>query len=152
MNEEWRDVVGYEGLYQVSSIGRVKSLFRYRDCGPKGLQPMPERMLKQSRDKGQSKYLHVSLSKGGNVKTWSVHTLVAFAFIPNPNGLPMVNHKDTNKVNNCADNLEWTTRIGNAQHAVANGRYKTGANHWMRSTPLGRGERGRFLKGIEADE
>ena len=99
-NEEWRDIEGYNGKYQVSSLGRVKSL---KDN--KG----------NSRDKILSQcecsngYLFVVLCKEGKVKTFIVHRLVANAFIPNPNGYRCVNHKDECKTNNCVDNLEWCT-------------------------------------------
>lgn len=94
--EEWRDIKGYEGLYQVSSWGRVKSL-NYNHTGK-------ERILLQWYNKG---YNRIGLVKNGILKMYSVHRLVAEAFIPNPNNLPFVNHKDENKQNNIVSNLEW---------------------------------------------
>ena len=93
--EYWKPVVGYEGLYEVSNWGRVKSLKFGK-----------ERILKQSIRHG---YYIVSLWKNGKGKTYSVHRLVAEAFIDNPDNLPCVNHKDENKQNNVVSNLEWCT-------------------------------------------
>lgn len=89
----WRDVVGYEGLYMVSSDGRVKSLFRYK------------KELKLSLT--NSGYYQIELFKNKTSKRYSVHRLVAQAFLPNPNNLPCVNHKDEIKTNNKVENLEW---------------------------------------------
>ena len=99
MNEEWRDIEGYEGLYQVSNLGRVKS-FNYR--GHKGCIGI----LKGTPDKDG--YLRVVLFKNGR-KDYRVHQLVAKMFIPNPENLQVINHKDENKQNNTAENLEWCT-------------------------------------------
>ena len=91
--EIWKDCKGYEGSYQVSNLGRIWSI--------KG-----QRYLKGCEDKDG--YLRVNLTaKNGKVKTERIHRLVAIAFIPNPLGLPVVNHKDENKQNNAVDNLEW---------------------------------------------
>lgn len=98
MEEIWKDIEGYEGLYQVSSMGRVRSLGH--DVWHKG------RVLKPCLD-GQKHYLMVSLYKDKKHRTMQVHRLVAEAFIPNPLNLPQVNHKDEVKTNNCVDNLEW---------------------------------------------
>lgn len=101
--EEWRDIPGYERLYQVSNKGRVKRLERI------SLQKhlLPERILKESLN--QIKWRRVALSKDGKRKNWSVHRLVALAFIPNPNNYPVINHKDEDGSNNCVENLEWCT-------------------------------------------
>jgi hypothetical protein len=103
MEEEWRDIVGYEGLYQVSNLGRVKSLFRYK----KLLKP---RIMQQ--------YYSVCLWKDKKPKHMRVHRLVGMAFIPNPNDYPCINHKDENKLNNCVDNLEWCTHKYNANYGT----------------------------------
>lgn len=97
MEEIWRDVKGYEGKYQVSNLGRVKSL-NYNRTGV-------ERVLKKQLDKDG--YECLMLAKNGKYKTCKVHRLVAEAFIPNPDGLPCVNHKDECKNNNIVTNLEW---------------------------------------------
>ena len=94
--EIWKDIEGYEGLYQVSNLGRVKSL-----------KSNKEKILK-SNSNGHN-YLRLLLCKNNKKKSLLVHRLVAKAFIPNIDNLPEVNHKDEDKTNNCADNLEWCT-------------------------------------------
>lgn len=99
MKETWKDVIGYEGKYQISNTGEVKSL-NYLSTGE-------TKLLKQQTDKHG--YKRVRLYKDGKGKSCLVHRLVAIAFIPNPNDLPMVNHKDEDKTNNNVNNLEWCT-------------------------------------------
>ena len=111
-NEEWRDVAGYEGLYQVSSEGRVKSLER------KGCKR--ERILKPIDD-GRG-YLRVDLYAGGKRKRFKVHRLVCQAFHDNPDNKPQVNHINEDKTDNRACNLEWSTRIENCNHGTRNER------------------------------
>lgn len=114
--EEWMDIEGYEGLYQVSNEGRVKSLQReivYKDGRKKILE---EKILRNIlSDLG---YYHVMLSKDGVPKRYKVHRLVAKAFIPNPNNLPIINHKDENPKNNVVDNLEWCTQGYNVRYGT----------------------------------
>ena len=111
MEEIWRDIKGYEGLYQVSNLGRVRSLDRFisqkNNSGPyKRL--IKGKLLKNG--KNSQKYLLVVLSKPNNKpKVIHIHRLVAEAFIPNPENLPCVNHKDEDKQNNMVENLEWCT-------------------------------------------
>lgn len=93
IEEIWKSIKGYEDLYAVSNFGKVKSL-KYG----KILKP---------QNKGNG-YLQVSLCRNGKRKTLLVHRLVAEAFIPNPYGLPEINHIDENKSNNCVENLEWS--------------------------------------------
>lgn len=104
MEEIWKDIDGYEGLYQVSNIGRVRSLTRNRRGRNNAPNPIQGRILKQHICFG---YCYISLCKNRKYKGFRVHRLVATAFIPNPDNLPQVNHKDENKTNNCVDNLEW---------------------------------------------
>lgn len=105
--EEWRDIEGYEGLYQISNLGRVKSLSRIA-IDRRGIPHyVNERILKQAFDKNG--YCLVGLHINGKIKSGKVHRLVASAFIDNPHNLPDVNHKDENKSNNNVDNLEWCT-------------------------------------------
>ena len=108
-NEEWRDVVGYEGRYQVSSMGRVKS-FKWNK----------ERFLKPSMDKDG--YLLVTLCAGGKPKTLKVHRLVCEAFHENPDNKPQVNHINEDKTDNRACNLEWCTCKQNVNHGSRNER------------------------------
>lgn len=104
MNEIWKDVAGYEGLYQISNMGRVKTMPRTRVHGG---------ILKYDCCKG---YYRVSLSKYGKSKHYFVHRLVAQEFIPNPNNFNIINHKDENPQNNCVDNLEWCTHVYNLMY------------------------------------
>lgn len=108
MQEIWKDVTGYEGLYQVSNFGNVKSCDRVVLAGMNSnhtYQHIKSKLLKT----GGGKYKQVILCKDGKIKAFTVHRLVAQAFIPNPNNLPCINHKDENPSNNRADNLEWCT-------------------------------------------
>ena len=104
MNEIWKDIKGYEGLYQISNLGQVKSLARpinnFNQCCGK------DKILKGGIKRG---YRQVILLKDKKRKYASVHRLVAEAFLPNPRNLPIINHKDENKLNNKVDNLEWCT-------------------------------------------
>ena len=113
--EIWKDIGGFEGIYQVSNFGNVRSLDRVisrRNCSPylcKG------RMLKQSINMGG--YAWIRLSNGAQSKLCRIHRLVAEAFIPNTNNYPVVNHKDENKLNNNVGNLEWCTYSYNTTYS-----------------------------------
>ena len=106
MEEEWKDVKGFEGLYQISNYGRIKSL-RFNKV----------RLMKPFI----KSYYMVELCVNSVRKTFMVHRLVAEAFIPNPENKPQVNHIDGNKLNPRVDNLEWCTPSENLKHA-----YRTG--------------------------
>ena len=95
MKEIWKDIKGYEGLYQVSNMGRVKSLKRISFDGRR----IEEKILKYKRA-GRGQYQCVGLYKNNTSKYKTIHRLVAEAFVPNPNNLPQVNHKDENPKNN----------------------------------------------------
>lgn len=117
MEEIWKDINGYEGFYQVSNLGRVRSMDRYVNgnhitCD---FQFMKGKIRKPVQDK--LGYLKVSLRKNGSYKTYLIHRLVAEAFIPNPNNLPCVNHKDENPGNPNVDNLEWCTTDYNLKYS-----------------------------------
>lgn len=121
MEEIWKDIAGYEGLYQVSNMGRVKSLERTRNMNlPSHKKPAPvhERILAFGKSLG---YHRVVLAKGGINRGFRVHKLVALAFIPNPDNRPQINHKDGDKHNNSVENLEWVTPKENIKHAIENG-------------------------------
>ena len=97
--EMWKDIPSYEGLYEASNMGRIKSKERYSDN-----YYVREKILTQ---KLNQRYFYVTLRKDGKAKTLRVHRLIAKAFLPNPDNLPEVNHKDENTVNNAIWNLEW---------------------------------------------
>lgn len=109
MNEKWKPVKGYEELYEVSNMGRVKSL-NYNHTGK-------ERILKSC--KNSAGYLIIELYKNGIGKCYTIHRLVAEAFIPNIDNLPDINHKDENKANNYVNNLEWCTTKYNINYGTA---------------------------------
>ena len=111
MQEIWKDIKGFEGKYQISNLGRVKSLQR---------NGRPERILRLNLIKG---YAYTTLSNGsrGNKKKLKVHRLVAEAFIPNPHNKPEVNHIDGDKRNCKVENLEWVTHQENCKHAYETG-------------------------------
>lgn len=116
MIEEWRPIEGYEGIYEVSSYGRVRSLDRYVRCKSKSYRLKKGSILSPAKDKNG--YLKVVLSCNRKCNTINVHRLVAQAFIPNPDNLPEVNHKDEDKTNNSVDNLEWCNHSYNINYGT----------------------------------
>ena len=119
--EVWKDIKGYEGLYQVSNLGRVKSLERIiiKKNGKK--QTIRERILKPKTE--WNGYLRITLANGsGKKKSFFVHRIVCEAFHENPEDKPCVNHIDENKTNNVASNLEWCTVTENINHGTRNAR------------------------------
>ena len=108
--EEWRDIKGYEGLYQISNKGRVKTLGNNKTRKEKILSP-----------RKRNGYFSVRLcKKGEKPKEFNIHRLVAQAFLLNPYNLPVVNHKDENKLNNNVENLEWCTQAYNVNYSYNN--------------------------------
>ena len=128
MIEVWKDIKGFEGYYQVSNLGNVKALSRKvlsGRCVNHSYNTLREHLLSN----GVGKYCQVHLSKNGKTIPKLVHRLVAEAFIPNPNNLPCINHKDENPKNNCVDNLEWCSykynneyndRLGKCKSKISN--------------------------------
>ena len=117
--EIWKDIPEYEGLYQVSNFGRVKSLERIVLFKDNRVYVYKEQMLKQWISRG---YPTINLHKNNIRKTFRVHCLVASAFLENPDNLPCINHKDENKQNNYVDNLEWCTHEYNMNYGTRNER------------------------------
>lgn len=107
MEEVWKDIPGYEGLYQVSNHGNVRSL-NWRNLG------YTRNLYLKEHNRG---YRHVELIKNGKRKAFTVHRLVAMVFIPNPNNYPVINHRDEDKTNNVVENLEWCTKSYNAKYS-----------------------------------
>lgn len=116
--EIWKDIENYEGYYQISNLGRVKSLERYKKIKTKKVL-LKERIMKPHKQYGKSdnEYLDIILYKNGKSERFYVHRLVAKAFIPNPENKNQVNHKDKNKQNNNVYNLEWCTQNENVKHS-----------------------------------
>lgn len=110
LQEIWKDVKGFEGLYQVSNTGKVKSV-KHKDRGY-------EHYIIPYNNQG---YSMIGLRKNGKLKSTSIHRLVALNFIENINNLPEVNHVDCNKSNNNVNNLQWISRKENQRHAIKNG-------------------------------
>ena len=115
MKEIWKDIKGYEGLYQVSNLGNIKTLQKEIKC-KKNSYLSKEKICKPSLD--SSGYRQIVLTKNKIRKSFKVHRLVAQAFIPNPNNLPQINHKDENKQNNYIENLEWCTNLYNSRYGT----------------------------------
>ena len=117
MTEIYKDIIGYEGLYQVSNLGNVKSLPKGDGNGNR------ERLLRfEIMHRKHTNYHRVTLSKEGITKRHQVHRLVAIAFIPNPDNKPHVNHIDNDGTHNYTTNLEWCTASENMRHSGAQGR------------------------------
>ena len=111
--EIWKDIPGYEGLYQVSNLGRIKSFRIWTGT----MYVNKEHILIPQL--GKRGYYCIGLSKNGKSKTTAIHRVVAKAFIPNAKNYKFVNHKDENKLNNNANNLEWCTKQYNTEYSLA---------------------------------
>ena len=138
MEIAWKDIAGFEGLYQVSNRGEVKALERLV-MNNGSLQRKHERILKQHKTRD---HLSVVLCKDGKTYPKLVHRLVAFAFIENPDNKPVVDHIDTNPRNNCVENLRWVTTQENCMNPITrkkNSESKKG--HPYHGRPLTKEER-----------
>lgn len=132
MERIWKDIAGFEGLYQVSNYGEVKALERLVENNG-GLQKKHERILKQNRS--NKTHCTVVLCKDGKMYPKLVHRLVALAFIPNPENKPVVDHIDTNPQNNRVDNLRWVTTQENCMNPITrinNSKSKMGHQYYGR--------------------
>ena len=154
--EVWKDISGYEGLYQVSNFGRIKSLNRvvkhakggsYKSEGTHVIQ---EKIMSLKPNKVHG-YKQVTLCKGSKINYFRVNRLVAEAFLPNPNNYPVVNHKDENKANDNANNLEWCTYHYNTHYSI-NKRRKEKGYRRLKRTDLSTGETKIYASVIEAEK
>ena len=135
MNEIWLPIIGYEGYYEVSNLGKVKRVKQYQpSCRKKGITHRSNTLKNCVNNRG---YVRLLLSKDGVSKSFKLARLVAFHFIENPNNLPYVNHIDGNKTNDISTNLEWCSQAENVQHAY---------EHQLRKTSEGIGHRIRLNK------
>lgn len=139
MQEIWKDVIGYEGLYQVSNFGNVKScrrtIIRKNRSHGYNKYPVSEKVLTPV-NQGNG-YYRVRLQKGVDSKFKLVHRLVAEAFIPNPDNLPCVNHKDENPSNNSMNNLEWCSYYYNNHYNNATAHRIDGVKqNWVKRKKL----------------
>ena len=130
-NEEFRDIENYEGLYQISNYGRVKSLKRFIT------NQYGERDKILIAGKSKCGYLFVNLCQKNNKKNFLTHRLVANHFICNPDNKLTVNHIDGNKLNNRVDNLEWMTHKEQTHHAICNGLIKNNDRDWTKFALMG---------------
>ena len=152
----WKDIVGYEGIYEVSNDGQVRT---HKDkvtyTKMHGVRRWKQRILKEKNSTGRG--VRVTLWKDGKGKDFLVHRLVAFAFIPEVEGKTSINHKDGNPRNNNVENLEWCNHLENNNHAFDNGliktaipitvtNIKTGETHYFRSMS----KAGKFIGGNHA--
>lgn len=137
--EEWRPVVGWEGYYEVSNLGRVRSLPRLCKVRGTGFRMSEEKVLKPLKSWDRRGYEAVDLTRNGRRKMAQVHRLVAEAFVPNPEKKPNVLHWDDNPSNNRVENLRWGSQQDNAQDMIRNGsnaNQNTFKTHCKRGHPL----------------
>ena len=135
MEEIWKDIPGYEGQYQVSNLGRVKSLDRFitqMNHGKLITRRYPGKIFNLKPD-NTTGYVAVVLHKDNVPTDYLVHRLVAQSFIPNPDNFPQVNHKDENTSNNCVDNLEWCTNSYNVNYGSRNEKVRNSLKGIQRS-------------------
>jgi hypothetical protein len=134
MKEIWKDIHGYEGLYQVSNLGRIKSLERVVNRKHNRDLHVAEKILKSGTYPNGYKYAR--LHRDGKTKNELVHRLVAIAFIENTENLPIINHKDECKDNNSVDNLEWCNHKYNTNYGSCIAKMKANANITKRAEKI----------------
>lgn len=145
MKEIWKDIEGYEGIYQVSNLGRIKSFDRHRKTMGEGIRLVKGKIIKHVK-KGIG-YAQVTLCDNNAIKkSVLVHRIIATAFIPNPDNLSQVNHKDSNRCNNTIDNLEWVSSRENQTHRYKKEikaskyvgvQFRKNRNRWVSRTSIG---------------
>lgn len=150
MKEIWKDIKGYEKLYQVSNLGNVRRIKFINNRTQKD----KIKMLKLIKDK--KGYLKINLWKNNKSKMFLVHRIVAETFILNPNNLPQVNHKDENKSNNCVENLEWCSQkynnnYGNRLNNIRKKLMEKNVKEKMKNNTklMIRDEKGKFVRRME---
>lgn len=122
MEEIWKDIEDYEGLYEVSSMGRIRSLDKFDSIGRYVKGKILQSILVKNG------YMHITLCKGGEKHSFSIHRLVAEAFIPNPDNKPCIDHINTDRTDNRAENLRWVTYQENNNNPLTKNK-KCGENH-----------------------
>ena len=132
--EVWKDYKDYEGLYQASNLGRMRSLDRWVKSKSGSVRLCKGKILKLCTDKYG--YLNVGLWKNNKVKTYLVHRIIAETFLPNTDNLPCVNHKDENPLNNVASNLEWCTYSYNNSYGTRLERVRDKQINGKKSKPV----------------
>lgn len=135
--ELWKSVIGYEGLYEVSDAGRVRSVDRVTSNG----KHIHGKLLRHHVN-CTTGYCYVGLCKAGKRKTMSIHRLVAMAFVPGKPGANTVNHIDENKQNNAANNLEWLTLLDNLNYGTHNARARKNGKFYSGKAHHNYGRRG----------
>ena len=127
MREIWKPIKNYEDKYEISNLGRVKSLQRW--SGTKFYNR--EKVLNLYTNK-KNGYVYVWLTKNSKGKNFRVHRLVAETFIKNPNNYTDINHKDCDRTNNCINNLEWCTKSYNVRYSFKYGKAKSNLKNWKK--------------------
>lgn len=117
--EVWKDIPGWEGYYQASTLGRVKSLSRPAKCQGGHMKMLRERVMSQKTPKTKERYITIPLSRDGTVTRMMVHLLVAKTFLNNPYNKPHVDHIDANRHNNIVTNLQWVTPKENSNNPIS---------------------------------
>ena len=126
---EWRSVPGWEGFYEISNSGKVRSVARAVTRCDGVIQRYAARLKTPVIDKSGYDTVQLCNTSNGRLATFIVHRLVALAFIPNPCAKPFINHLDFNRRNNVVSNLEWVTLAENSRHSCKNGRQARGERH-----------------------